>query len=156
MSDHGQAAHAESHAGAGDGHDYTYAGEPADRPGADEPSTPGWLTLLGIGLLLSLILGFIVMQPDGKTRSELTQAAPAAAEPAKANAEPEAAAAPRPPRPLPSGFRPGAMPAGIPSGHPRLVGSGTPLRPGPFAMPGGSARPARPARPDPHAGHDHP
>ncbi|HEY3498148.1 MAG TPA: hypothetical protein VGK73_25795 [Polyangiaceae bacterium] len=156
MSDHGHAAHAE----AGGGHDYSYAGEPADRPAPDEPHTPGWLPLLGIGLVLSVILGFIVIQPDGKTREQLTAATPEApaTTAAPATAAPEGAANPeRQPRALPSGFRPGAMPSGMP----RILGSGTPRRvgPGPFAMPGaaGDARrpPRQPPPGDPHAGHDH-
>lgn len=135
MSDHGHAAHAE----AGGGHDYSYAGEPADRPAPDEPQTPGWLPLLGIGLVLTGILAFILIQPAGKTREQLTEASPQApaGSAAPAAADPEAAPAPerRVPRALPSGFRPGALP----SGFPRLAGSaGSPMRvgPGPFAVPG--------------------
>jgi hypothetical protein len=146
MSDHGHAVHAEPAAS----HDHHYEGEPADRPAPDEPKTPGWLPLLGIGLLLSGILGFVATQPAGKTREQLVQAAPA-----PSAAAPEANAAPmpeaRPARPMPSGLRPGALP----SAFPRLLGSGTPRRPGQFAIPGGSAPPRRPA-PDPHAGHNHP
>jgi hypothetical protein len=153
MSDHGHAAQA-AHAESGDGHDYQFHGEPADRPGPDEPKTPGWFPLLGIGLVLAGILGFILMQPDEKTRAELAEAVPPAESVAAAAAPaPEAAPAPaerRPPRALPSGLRPNVMP---------LASGATPRRPGPFAMPAGSARalppghPPTPAHP-PHPGHE--
>jgi len=140
MSDHGHAATSEGHA---DHHD-EYLGVPADEPGPGEPSTPGWVTLLGMGLVLVVMLGFVVSRPDGKTRAELAPAGSAA---------PQAAAAPTPaPNPAPNPevarparppldmFRPGGNASAganarpVPSGQPR------PARPGPFAVgPGGSA-----------------
>jgi hypothetical protein len=45
----------------------------------DEPRTPLWLPLLGLGLLLSVVLYFIASRPDAKPASELrTVSAPAA------------------------------------------------------------------------------
>jgi hypothetical protein len=150
MSDHGHAAHAEP---AG-GHDHHYEGVPADRPGPDEPTTPGWMPLLGIGIVLAGILSFVLIQPDGKTRDQLTAEAPKPAEPAAAAAPSpeEPTAERRPARPVPSGMR--ALP--MPSGFPRGAGSAMPRRPGPFALPGGSAAPRRRPPADDHAGHNHP
>jgi hypothetical protein len=125
MSDHGHAASSEGH---GDHHN-EYLGVPANEASPGEPTTPGWLTLLGIGLALATLLAFIAMQPAGKTRAEL---APAAASVAAAATAPAPAATP-PARPLgmPNGF-PAARPAGsaplrlpkpgaaqgLPAGHP--------------------------------------
>ena len=66
MSEHGHAASSEGH---GDHHE-EYLGIPADEAGPGEPSTPGWLTLLGMGLVLSAMLAFLATRPDGKTRAE--------------------------------------------------------------------------------------
>jgi hypothetical protein len=147
MSEHGHAGAAEAH---GD-HHYQYDGKPADdAPG--EPVTPGWLTLLGITLVLGILLAAVAMQPDGKTRAELTPPAPSGS----------AAAAPAPPpparpavRPLASGFRP--LPGMIPSGFaPRPGMSGMPRvrPPGTFTVqpgtpPGGPGAPPTPRRPPP-------
>jgi len=149
MSDHG---HADSNAGHADHHD-EYLGVPADEPGPGEPATPGWLTLLGMGLVLVTMLGFVATRPDGKTRAELSPAASAAPKP---EAAPTPAPAPnpegnRPARPSPDMFRPAGTASAanarpLPSGSPRLV------RPGPFAVgPGGSAAVA-PLRPTPGGG----
>jgi hypothetical protein len=145
MSDHGHAASTEGH---GDHHE-EYLGIPADEPGPGEPSTPGWLTLLGMGLVLSAMLAFLATRPDGKTRAELTPGASASA---------SAAAAPAAPTPAPSPARP-ALDAIRPAGSAtaaaivRPGASGTPrlLKPGQFAVnPGGTVAPAR-RRPPEHA-----
>jgi len=150
MSDHG---HAESTEGHGDHHD-EYLGVPADEPGPGEPSTPGWLTLLGMGLVLATMLGFVVTRPDGKTRAELTPAASASgAAPAAAPAAPSPEAA-RPARPTLDAFRPAGNASGAPTMvRPLASGAPRPLRPGPFAVaPGGSAAaPAARPRPTPAA-----
>ncbi len=142
MSDHGHAGAAEGHGA----HDHEYHGEATDDPGPGEPVTPGWLTLLGIGLVLLVMLGFVAMRPDGKTRAELTPAGASAAPPAPApSANPGARV-----RPLASGaVRPGALPSGFPL--PRPGASGMPRfsrPPGQFAVtPGGTGAPGAPGAP---------
>jgi len=123
MSEHGHGS------GAADAdHHHEYLGEPANEaPG--EPVTPGWLTLLGVGLVLVLMLGYLATRPDGKTRAELTPAS-------SANPTP-AAAAPKAPPPTPS---PEARPANVvPPGFrpPGLASAMATARP--------AARPVRPA-----------
>jgi hypothetical protein len=151
MSDHGHAGAAEAH---GD-HHHEYHGEPTDEPGPGEPVTPGWLTLLGISLVLVVMLGFVALQPDGKTRAELTPPGASAAPVAPApSADPGARV-----RPLASGaVRPSGMPSGFPL--PRPGASGMPRfgrPPGQFAVtPGGEpgapgAAPTLPRRPPPPA-----
>ena len=142
MSDHGHAASSEGHA---DHHD-EYLGVPADEPGPGEPSTPGWLTLLGMGLVLVVLLGFVVSRPDGKTRAELAPAGSASGQAAAAPTPPPTPAA-NPGRPTLDVARPaGSGPMGgiqlrpIPGGTPQ---PGRP--PGQFAVrPGGSAAAPRP------------
>jgi hypothetical protein len=138
MSEHAHAA-ADSH---GD-HHYVYDGTPANEPGPDEPATPGWLTLLGITLVLAAMLGYLATRPDGKTRAEL---APSAGSAAPAAAAPSPA---QPARPAPSGFRPGMLPSAF---LPRPGASAPhPLAPGQFAIqpgnPGGGVQAVR--RPPP-------
>jgi len=143
MSDHGHGAAAEAH---GD-HQYEYHGEPTDEPGPDEPVTPGWLTLLGISLVLAVMLGFVATRSDGKTRAELSAGAPSAA--------PAPAAAPAPSanpgarvRPLASGaFRPGAIPSGaFPFPRPGMSAFPRVARPpGQFAVAPGGPAPGGPA-----------
>ena len=126
MSEHGHGS------GAADAdHHHEYLGEPANEaPG--EPVTPGWFTLLGVGLVLVLMLGYLATRPDGKTRAELTSvpsaapsAAPAVAQRQRPVPPPEA----RPANPAPPGFRP-----------PGLASAMGATRP--------AARPARPAAPE--------
>ncbi|HTQ04428.1 MAG TPA: hypothetical protein VMI54_11255 [Polyangiaceae bacterium] len=149
MSEHSHGGASEAHAD----HHYEYDGKPANEPGPDEPATPGWLTLLGISLVLVVLLAFIATRPDGKTRAELTpqasgSAVPSATAPATANAQPTPP--PNPMRAIPTGMRPALVPGAFASGAPR------PFRPGQFAVQpgnaGGSApppqhRPAPPAAP---------
>lgn len=133
MSAHGHAA-AEPHAAGHDshGHDHAYEGIPADRLGEGEPATPIWLPLVGISLVLGSILAYIVTRPEPQTREQLAPAAAAAA-PATAQAVQPAQPERRAPRAMPSGFRPGALGSAL----------ARPGAPGPFAVPGGSAAPAR-------------
>jgi hypothetical protein len=133
MSDHAHAGAADAH-GHSHGHDEhhhaAYEGTPANEPGPGEPATPGWLTLLGISLVLALLLGWVATRPDGKTRAELTPSG--AASVAAAAPSP----APRPDRPTPPAARPAPV-AAAPSGFvPRLAPSVgiRPVRPGQFAV----------------------
>jgi hypothetical protein len=138
-------SHASHHgpADASGGHDHHhFDGIPADEAAPDEPRTPGWLTLLGVGLVLSVLLAAALSRPDDKTRAQLTPAASAegAASAAAPTAPPRAA---RPPMP--------GNPAGLPSGFPmpRLAMSGVRAMPRP---PGGGnpgTAPARPGAPSP-------
>jgi hypothetical protein len=156
MSEHGHAGTSEAH---GD-HHYQYDGKATDEaPG--EPITPGWLTLLGITLVLAALLGLAAMRPDAKTRAELTAPAPsggaAPAAPAATPAAPNPGARP-PVRPLASGFHP--TPGMIPSAFFARPGAGgmpqQPGRPpgafavqpgGPAGSPGGAPPPRRPPPP---------
>ena len=156
---------AQGHAPAGDAaasNDHHYEGTPADRPGPDEPRTPLWLPLVGLGLFLFTLLGYVMTRPPGKTGDELAkEAAP------EASATPPAppAAAPNPrmrrlPQGLPSalapgGFAPGAAQPGMgPSGATAPGGAaprpamGAPSRVGPGAPRPRSAEP----KPPPPAG----
>jgi hypothetical protein len=152
MSEHGHAGTSEAH---GD-HHYQYDGKPTDEaPG--EPVTPGWLTLLGITLVLAALLGLAAMRPDAKTRAELAPPAPSGGgAPAAAPAQPNPAARP-PVRPLASGFHP--TPSMVPSAffaRPGASGLPRPIRPpGTFAVQPGSTAggsgvaPPPPRRPPP-------
>ena len=126
MSEHGLGS------GAADAdHHHEYLGEPANEaPG--EPTTPGWLTLLGVGLVLILMLGFLATRPDGKTRAELAgapSANPAAAPAAPKAQPPTPAPEARPANPIPQGFRPPGMASALGAARP-------------------AARPVRPAAPE--------
>jgi hypothetical protein len=143
MSDHAHAGAADAHGE----HHSVYEGTPASEPGPGEPATPGWLTLLGISLVLAAMLAWVATRPDAKTRAELTPSSSAAAVAAAAPAAPTPSA--RPDRAMPPGMRPGTpgMPSMIPSGFlPRAAPSGArPLRPaGEFAIqpgePGGTTK----------------
>lgn len=148
MSAHAHGGASEAHAD----HHYEYDGTPAEELGPDEPATPGWLTLLGISLVLAVMLGYVATRPDGKTRAELTasSAASGAATTTAAARAPE----PTPPanagRPTPPGVRPSLIPSAFASGGVR------PIRPlGQFGVRPGNAggvtapTPRRPARPAP-------
>ncbi len=139
MSEHGHGGASEAHAD----HHYEYDGKPADEPGPDEPATPGWLTLLGISLVLAVMLGYIATRPDGKTRAELTATGTASAAPnaeAPPNTQP---APPNPARPVPSGVRPALFPSALASGA-------RPVRPpGQFGIhPGGAGNAPPPSSAD--------
>jgi hypothetical protein len=102
MSGHGD-PHEEAGADAHDEHDDDHHAPPA----LEEPSTPLWLTLLGVGLFLVAGIVFIASRPDGKTTAELTAVAPASAAPAEPAAPPVAPnPALRVPAPQPNAARP--------------------------------------------------
>jgi hypothetical protein len=76
-------------------------------PPLDEPATPLWLTLLGIGLFLTAGILFIATRPDGKTTAQLTavpsaDAVASAAPAANPGAPPNPGAAPNPGAPNPN------------------------------------------------------
>ncbi len=139
MSEHAHGGASEAHAD----HRYEYAGTPADEAGPGEPTTPGWVTLLGISLVLALMLAFVATRPDGKTRAELTpQASGSGAPSATATAQPAQPANPL--RPMPPGARPMLPPGALGSAPPRL------RLPGQFAVqPGKTANGAAAPRPAP-------
>ena len=109
MSGHGD-AHDEAH---DDGHDHD--DDHHAPPALEEPSTPLWLTLLGVGLFLTAGILFIATRPDGKTTAELT-AVPNAEAAASAAPTPNPAAAPTPgvPNPNPPGRNAPPNPPGSP------------------------------------------
>jgi hypothetical protein len=160
MSAPGHAETSDAHAA----HDH-YEGIAADHAAPDEPESPAWLPLLGLGLLISGVLAYVLMQPAGKTAKELAAVAEPTPPPS-ANAAPapeppsDPQAARRPPRQMPSVVASGAMPRLA-----RPMGSGVvqPGRPpGAFAVPGDPTRaggvrvmPAPAGAADPHAGHNH-
>jgi hypothetical protein len=83
-------------------------------PALEEPATPLWLTLLGIGLFLTAGILFIATRPDGKTTAELTAVPSADAAPSGAAPAPNPGAAANP---------------GVPNPNPALRGA-PPNRPG--------------------------
>jgi hypothetical protein len=120
---------AQGHATTGDAaasHDHHYEGIPADRPGPDEPRTPLWLPLIGIGLVLFALLAYVTTRPAGKTAAELaSEAAPSASVVVAAalpgSAQP-GAAMPQRMRGLPgvaSAFQPRPSGSALPMGRPR-------------------------------------
>ena len=127
MSEHGHAGATEAH---GD-HHYEYLGEATNEAAPDEPITPGWLTLLGITLVLAAMLAYVATRPDGKTRAELSPPVPSGAVEPAAAAPANSALRPSV-RPLASGFR-GLPPGMVPSAF--------------AARPGASGMPPRPLRP---------
>jgi hypothetical protein len=88
MSGHGD-PHEE---GAGDEHD-AHDDDHHAAPVLEEPSTPLWLTLLGVALFLVAGIAFVASRPGGKTTAELTAV--------KADAVASAAPAPTPVAPAP-------------------------------------------------------
>jgi len=115
MSAHGEHdddAHASD--GDHDEHDDHHAAPPAP----EEPATPLWLTLLGIGLFLAAGIVFLATRADGKTTAELT-AVPSAE--AAASAAPVPAPAPQPGAAVPA---PGAVRMGAPPNPPGTPPSG--------------------------------
>ena len=108
MSGHGDPrdeAHSDGHEHGHDEHDDDHHAPPA----LEEPATPLWLTILGIGLFLAAGILFIATRPDGKTTAELT-AVPSA------DASASAAPAPNPgaPNPNPAGRNAPPNPPGSP------------------------------------------
>jgi hypothetical protein len=158
MSDasHASSAH-ESHSA--HAHD-VYEGTPADTIPPDEPHTPGWLPLVGVGLVLAAILFFAVGHEDSAS------AAAAGSASAAPEAPPAPANAPTPPV-RPEGSAAARLPGlpGIPSAfmRPRPGASALPMQPGvraPGQAPGNPSAPGpRPVRRPPpegdHAGHGH-
>jgi hypothetical protein len=90
MSAHGH-AHDDVHESGEHEADHDLHDEPAP---PEEPPTPLWLTLLGIGLFLLGGIAFLLTRPAGKTVEELTAAS-------KPSAEPAASADAHPPEPAP-------------------------------------------------------
>ena len=80
-----------------------HAVEPSDELAADEPKTPLWLTALGGGLFLLLVIGWLAarsMEPqEGDQAAAASASASAVAAPA---APPPAVVPPPPPAPPPS------------------------------------------------------
>ena len=108
MSGHGQHdTGADPHAGHDDHHETS-----SDDFPADEPHSPGWLPLLGGGLLLAGIFAFVVFGSDDTSTAAGEAPAPAANAPAQL-VRPSGLPAPRPLR-APGGI---AMPAN----HDQLV-----------------------------------
>jgi hypothetical protein len=111
MSGHGD-PHEEAGADEHDEHDDHHAA-----PVLEEPTTPLWVTLLGIGLFLVAGILFIASRSDGKTTAQLTAAVSAEAPPSP----PPAPAAPQPVAPNPA-LRvpaPGVAPLPRPNAAPR-------------------------------------
>ena len=109
MSGHGHHdADADSHAGHDDHHETS-----SDDFPADEPHSPGWLPLLGGGLLLAGILAVVVCTSDDKDAAS-AEAQPAAAVAPARVARPAGSPAVRPA----PGLRPGV---GMPAGHAQFV-----------------------------------
>ena len=130
MSGHGD-PHEEAH---GDGHDeHDHDDDHHAPPALEEPATPLWLSMLGLGLFLVAGILFIATREDGKTTAQLT-AVPEAEAAASAAAP---AGAPAPPAPMPN-------PGGAPNPAVRV----NVLNPsGGLAAPGAPAQPAVRPRP---------
>jgi hypothetical protein len=144
-------SHASQHgpADASSGHDHDhFDGIPADEAPPDEPRTPGWFTLLGVGLVLAVLLAFALSGPKEQTRAELARKAEGATSAAPAAAPAAPSAAPRPQRPFPMAQNPQGLPSGFPMARPGTSGIRPMPRP-PGAMMAPGAAPARPpqARP---------
>ena len=97
MSGHGD-PHDEAHGDEHDEHDDHHA-----PPALEEPATPLWLTILGVGLFLAAGILFIATREDGKTTAQLTvvpEGAPSAAAPAAPAPNPAGAGNPPPNQPV--------------------------------------------------------
>jgi len=70
-------------------HDTDSASHAHEEPLPEEPKTPFWVTALGVGLLLSGALGYLVLHEPDETPEAAPDAAASAAE-AEASAKPEA------------------------------------------------------------------
>ena len=103
MSGHGD--HDDAHAE--DDHDDDHHAAPV----LEEPATPLWLSLLGVGLFLAAGILFIATRSDGKTTAELTTApSDQNAAAAAASAAPRPNAPPNPPGSPPPAARPTPAP----------------------------------------------
>jgi len=99
------------------GHEHHYLGIPADASGPDEPRTPGWLTLLGVVLVLGVLFTLALRGPEDDAKV-VPGAAPSASAPTEAAAAPPAQVRPAPAMPVPN--RPGAAPGGPAPGVPAM------------------------------------
>ncbi|HEX2874853.1 MAG TPA: hypothetical protein VHP33_26565 [Polyangiaceae bacterium] len=133
MSGHGDPHEAHGEGQEHDEHDDDHHAPPA----LEEPATPLWLTLLGLGLFLLAGIVFVITREDGKTSAELA-AVPAGEAAASAAAAPAPAPAPNPA----AAPNPGNVPVRL-NAPPNPPGTPSAARPG--------ARPQRPG----HEGHDH-
>ena len=86
-------------------HDQDHASHGHDEQLPEEPKTPFWLTALGVALLVSGGLGYLMFHEPTVEEAEPDTAATAEAEPEKA--PPPAATPARPPRRGPKGLPPG-------------------------------------------------
>lgn len=137
MSAHGD--HDEAHADGEHDHDDHHA-----QPALEEPATPLWLTLLGVGLFLAAGVVFVATRDEGKTTAELTAAQ-----------GDEAPAADAAPAPNPAAVRPGAAPAN-PAAAQAPAAARTNAQPRPAAPPTDAVPPVRRGSQRPgHEGHDH-
>jgi hypothetical protein len=91
MSGHGD--HDGAHSA--DGHDHDDHDDHHAAPVLEEPATPLWLSILGVGLFLTAGILFLATRPEGKTTAELT-AAPNAEGAAAAPAAGAGGSAPNP------------------------------------------------------------
>jgi hypothetical protein len=119
-------------------------------PALEEPATPLWLTLLGLGLFLLAGILFIATREDGKTTAQLTAVPAGEAAPSAAAAAPPAAPPTPTPTPMPT---PMPNPAAAPNpGNPAVRLNAPPHPPGGPSGPtglGGIAQPAVRPRPAP-------
>ena len=111
MSGHGHHdAGADSHAD----HDDHHVETSSDDFPADEPHSPGWLPLLGGGLLLAAIFAFVALSSDDAGATTGDAAAPAPIAASARPVRPAGAPALRPARALPQGVQ-------MPANHDQLA-----------------------------------
>jgi len=120
--------HGDPHDDAAHGDEHEHDDDHHAPPAVEEPATPLWLTLLGLGLFLLAGIVFVATREDGKTTAQLTVVP---------SSEPEAAAAPAAPAPNPGAPNPGNAPVRVN------------VPPNPPGGPGGVAQPAVRPRPAP-------